>query len=110
MTRESSPKVAFITARLDEAEAQYRDHAQVDDPTAQHYALHECGDYNEGYIVSEALQRLREIAGMRKLLDAHLGYYGADDDEYLPVSTLSILAAIWDDHEDYPALVGTVTS
>jgi hypothetical protein len=45
--------------------------------------------------------RLREIDTFRKLVEAHVGYYGADDDEYLPVPTLSLLAAIWGDHEDY---------
>lgn len=110
MTRQSSPIVEFITARLDAAEAKYRGDAHVDDPAQQDYYLNKCGDYNEGYIVTEALARLREIEALRKLLTAHVDYYGAGDDENWPIETLSILAAIWDDHEDYVSAVGTVTT
>ncbi|MFI6510102.1 DUF6221 family protein [Streptosporangium sp. NPDC050855] len=53
---------------------------------------------------------LRKVESLRKLLAAHVGYYGAGDDENWPIETLSILAAIWNDHEDYAAAVGTVTT
>ncbi|MER5649651.1 DUF6221 family protein [Streptosporangium sp. NPDC002524] len=52
---------------------------------------------------------LRLVEALRKLLEAHLGYYGDGDDEYLPVPTISILAGIWDDGGASRGPVGAVT-
>jgi hypothetical protein len=86
MSRESEI-TAFITARLDEAG---RD---LDAATS--------GALVQGYLRTHGDRLKGQIAAMRKLMEAHVGYYGAGDDEYFPIPTLSILAAIWDDHDDY---------
>jgi len=87
------PLIAFLRARLDEREALAR--AAIDgwnewiitvaadcymDPEAEY--IRQNGPAHV----------LREVEADRKLLDAHVGYYGAGDDEFLPIPTLSILA------------------
>ncbi|MFI6296832.1 hypothetical protein ACIBEJ_34945 [Nonomuraea sp. NPDC050790] len=83
----------FISARLDEA-----DH-ELHDMTS--------GALVQGYLRAHGDQLKAQIAAMRKILSAHVGYYGLMDDEYLPVPVLSILAGVWKDHEDY-GLIGAV--
>lgn len=120
MARESET-TEFITARLDEAEAVTRsciDEVGTDrkgdsypDGSGDTFPYDDYPSYPWGsgerelaYMASTQPRfRLREIDAMRKLLEAHVGYYGPGDDEFFPVPTLRILAAIWADHEDYPA-------
>jgi hypothetical protein len=91
MAERSSEVVEFITARLDEA-----DH-ELHDMTS--------GALVQGYLRVHGDQLKAQIAAMRQLLAAHVGYYGPGDDEYLPIPTLRLLAAIWDDHDDYPGVL-----
>lgn len=86
MPRESEI-TAFIAARLAEAER------ELDALTS--------GPLVQGYLRVHGDRLKAQIATFRKLTEAHVGYYGPGDDEYLPVPTLSLIAAIWDDHEDY---------
>lgn len=76
VSERSSVVTEFITARLDET---------------AHDAMRR-----------RRFRDVKTIDAMRKLLDAHLGYYGPGDDEHFPIPTLRVLAAIWDDHDDYP--------
>ncbi|MFB4280824.1 DUF6221 family protein [Nonomuraea sp. MTCD27] len=44
---------------------------------------------------------LREVEAKRRLLQAHLGYYGPGEDEGWPVPTPTLLALPYADHKDY---------
>lgn len=76
--------VEFLTARWDEDEARYREDAG--DEAHQQWTIHQSGDLNEGYIVSEALDRLRDIAAKRKILAHHQRYLFTDVDQGIRAS------------------------
>jgi hypothetical protein len=44
---------------------------------------------------------LKDVEVKRALIEQHVTYYGEGDDEFWPVQTLRLLAAQFDDHEDY---------
>ncbi|OPG13655.1 DUF6221 family protein [Microbispora sp. GKU 823] len=46
----------------------------------------------EHIAANQPSQVIRDCEADLKLLDAHLGYYGPGDDEFLPIPTLTILA------------------
>jgi hypothetical protein len=119
MSRESEI-TAFIAARLDEEEmtaiAATRGPWKVTAPRgypqritndratliAETYMGPEVPPHDANHIICQDPNRtFRKIRALRNLMKAHVGYYGPDDDEYLPVPTLSLIASIWDDHEDY---------
>jgi hypothetical protein len=96
----------FLLARIDEDETRYRDTAG--DEQHQDWALNKAGDYNEAYIVEEALRRLVECEAKRKIVEEYvrcLGVYrrtGAGGEwasAYLVV--LQLLAVPYADHPDY---------
>ena len=60
---------------LDDLEAKYHNSAEIDRPDLQRFLRHESGDYNEGYIIEEALQRLEEIKALRVVAEFQR-YYG----------------------------------
>lgn len=61
----------YYSMVLDELETAYKGDAHVDNPDLQRYFLEECEDGNESYIILEALDRLKEIAALRKVLKIH---------------------------------------
>ncbi|MFB4285689.1 DUF6221 family protein [Nonomuraea sp. MTCD27] len=44
---------------------------------------------------------LREVEAKRRMLQAHIGYYGLGMDEYWPIPTLTLLALPYANHPDY---------
>lgn len=44
---------------------------------------------------------LRQVEALRTLVNAHVSYYGAGNDESFPVPTLNAIARIWSDHPDF---------
>lgn len=96
---QEDPRVAFIRARLDEDEKA----ACAGEDACWHFDY--CDDEGEAFHNRfDPARMLRRVEALRKLLDAHLGYYLDGDDENLPIRTVTILAGIWSDHEDYAAL------
>ncbi|MET8985853.1 hypothetical protein ABZW49_10430 [Nonomuraea wenchangensis] len=76
MSERSSEVVEFITARLNEGADKAMKGLNLD--------------------------QVKVIEALRSLLRDHVGYYGAGDDEHFPIPTLTTIAAIWDDRDDYP--------
>ncbi len=97
-----SDLVRFLRARIEHRLTTAR--AALDDGT-----WYELGGYlsdregaclcatSESHIVANPpAQVIRDCEADLKLLDAHVGYYGAGDDDFLPIPTLSILAEKYD--------------
>ncbi|MEV8637765.1 DUF6221 family protein [Streptosporangium sp. NPDC051023] len=102
---EQHPIVAFIEARLAEDEVTLCEAGDAESAPGDHKLYVWDDDYHHNTVVIPTSRARRKIEAKRKLLAAHLDYYGADDDEGYPIPTLSILAEVWSDHEDYAALV-----
>ena len=92
--------VVFLRARLDEDAQRASDIAG--DERHQRWALHESADYNETFIVEDALWHVRDVAAKRAIVDR----CAKDYDE--PTSggavarvTLHQLAAVYNRHPDY---------
>lgn len=126
MSERSSEVVEFINARLDEEEmaavAATRGPWKVTAPRgypqritndravviAETYMGPKVPPYDANHIVRQDPNRtFRKVRALRNLLKAHVDYYGPGDDEHFPIPTLRILAAIWDDHDDYPDALKT---
>lgn len=100
-----NPRLAFIEARLAE-DGRTLLAAGDAEPSPRDYELYVLDDdHRHNQIVIPTSRARREVEAKRKLLAAHLDYYGSEDDEGYPIPTLSILAEVWADHEDYAALV-----
>ncbi|GAA4209636.1 hypothetical protein GCM10022252_76440 [Streptosporangium oxazolinicum] len=131
MTTQNTP-MAVLAAHLDEDEEMARAAAdeagEAEWSTGGHFSnavLTEqagtavaVGPWADGFLADDLrdhiarhdpARALRMVEAVRKLLDAHVGYYGDGDDENLPIPTISILARIWDDSEASPRVVGAVT-
>lgn len=121
MDRES-PIVEFITDRLDEAERDARDcleevgRTRAGEPYEDGSGIADRNDYpsypwgvgeNElaHMVRTHPAAILRDVEVKRKLLNAHLDYYGSGDDSGYPIPTLSLLAALWPDHHEYADLM-----
>jgi hypothetical protein len=115
--------LAFLRKRLDEDEQAAREcggapwvapiHGQVHvDSEAianDYFTLGKLGyvatvlhEWDRQHIVRHDPARvLRRIEADRRLIDQHVGYYGAGDDGPWPVQTLRHLAAAYDWHPDF---------
>lgn len=91
--------VAFLRARLDEAAERAQGH--VGDERHRQWALHESADYNESFIVYDALEHLRDIEVKRRLISLW-GIPAFDERERARQEmALRLLALLDDEHPDY---------
>ncbi|MEU4410736.1 DUF6221 family protein [Streptosporangium sp. NPDC023963] len=95
MTRQSSPIVEFITARLDEAK---RDIKQIEEYGGCCSGCH-CGCADPARLLRDLGAKRRILAEFERCGPHTQGYPG------LRFSVL-ILAEVWAEHEDYVAAVG----
>lgn len=108
--------IAFVSGRLDEEYDRYCEAAG--DEADQDYAINQCPDGNEGYIVAEALLNLRDVAAKRRIVEdfriaadaarrvgaADLNAPGFDTlraGRDALKSVVRLLAQRWSDHPEY---------
>lgn len=104
------PRLTFIEARLAEDELTLHEAGDAESAPGDYKLYVWDDDYRHNTVVIPPSRARRELEAKRKLLAAHLDYYGSEDDEGYPIPTLSILAGVWADHEDYAALVEQATT
>lgn len=95
--------VDFLNARLAEDLAVIDEaHKGDEKPEPGDYALYVYDDdYLHDTIVVSAPRVRQDVEMCKRLIAAHVGYYGPGDDEYWPIPTLSILASRYSTHPDY---------
>jgi hypothetical protein len=96
--------VTFLRARLDEAGERAR--ANAGDERHQQWAMDESADYNEAYIVMQALDQLRQVEAQRLIVEVMAAVLAdvANYDfraRYLADEVLRLLASPHAEHEDY---------
>lgn len=97
--------VDFLNARLAERESAARTALAAGENLRSHGVSPDLWEERD----LQANEDLADVAAHRKLIEAHVGYYGAGDDEGFPIQTLSILAERYSTHPGYdPAWAPTV--
>lgn len=95
--------VGFLLARLAEDVAVVDEAGKADGQSwPRDHALSVLDDdYRHDTIVVEAPRVLRDVEMCRKLIAAHVDYYGDESDHLYPIPTLSLLAERYSTHDDY---------
>jgi hypothetical protein len=95
--------VEFLKARLDEDEERAR-FVQREQGDRSRYETEPWRlSWHDEYdlLCVEPSRVLAEVDAKRKLIEQHIGYYGAGDDEWWPVQTLRIMALPYASHPEY---------